>query len=146
MQGEPAWNIPQLTNFRHKLNKYSLGWILKWRILNVSKPRYLLNVFVINLNVYRLKNVQCFHICHALYTLWEVRIKILKKTFNAILVHISGVNLEEHSAKVNTVRVKLVQLSWAGQYKKCVPYDVKFTLVYRGSTFYIPMCASSTWF
>ena len=36
----------------------------------------------------------------------------------------------EHGSKVDTVQLKSSQLSWAGQYKKCVQYDFKFTLEY----------------
>ena len=43
---------------------------------------------------------------------------------NAILVHISRVNLEEYGAKVNTVRSSPVNLVGAGQYKKCVLQNI----------------------
>ena len=49
-------------------------------------------------------------------------------TYHAILVDISRVNLEEHSAKVDTLRP--VNYIWAGQYKKCEQYNFKFTSEY----------------
>ena len=44
---------------------------------------------------------------------------------HTILVHISRVNTEEQGNSA----VKFIQLSRAGQYKKCVQYDFKFTTV-----------------
>ena len=51
------------------------------------------------------------------------------KINHAMLVHVSRVNVEEHGAKVDTVRFT-GQLRWAGQCTNCVQYDFKFTLVY----------------
>ena len=46
---------------------------------------------------------------------------------HAISVYISWVNLEDNSAIRS---IQCGQLSWAGQYKKCVQYDFQFTSEY----------------
>ena len=51
-------------------------------------------------------------------------------TPHAILVHKGRVNLVDYGAKFDTVWLKSSQLSWAGQYKKNVQYDFKFTSEY----------------
>ena len=46
---------------------------------------------------------------------------------HAFLIHISRVNSEGHGTKGRNSTVKSKQHSWAGQYKKCVQYNLKLS-------------------